>query len=70
MNGGLSLHPILQNFDIPSPRSAYPNRVPPLAPPSYLDVSNRLDSVVVAIERQDNPVIIISHQVIFGIWWE
>lgn len=24
---------------------------------------NRLDSVVVAIEKQDNPVIIVSHQV-------
>lgn len=29
----------------------------------YLDVVNRLDPVVVALEREDRPVMIISHQV-------
>lgn len=30
---------------------------------SYLDVVNRLDAVVVALEREDGPVMIVSHQV-------
>ena len=39
-------------------------RLSPFALPGrYLDVVNRLDAVVVAIEKQDNPVIIVSHQV-------
>lgn len=29
----------------------------------YLDVVNRLDPVVVALEMEDRPVIIVSHQV-------
>ena len=33
---------------------------------SYLDVVNRLDPVVVALEKQDGPVMIISHQASSG----
>lgn len=29
----------------------------------YLDVVNRLDPVVVAFEKEDRPVIVVSHQV-------
>lgn len=32
-------------------------------PPRYLDVVNRLDPVVVALEMEDRPVLVVSHQV-------
>lgn len=42
--------------------SSLPSSITPIVC-SYMDVVNRLDPVVVALEKQDGPVVIISHQV-------